>query len=135
MTQYTRYPIPRRNPARVTYPVTLFALTPAAAAYELNLEPGGYVLTGVAAGAVSARAANAQAGAYTLTGSVAALTVAVELNAAPGAYGLTGSAAGLVAHRTLDAAASGYVLTGADADLAYTPAASDPMPTLTLAAR
>jgi len=88
-----------------------------AAAFELNLEPGVYNVTGAAATLQAARFLNAAPGAYVLTGLAATLSHGFMLNAAPGTYVITGATATLLATRLLNAELGSYGISGAAATL------------------
>lgn len=74
-----------------------------AVAYELNVEPGSYAVTGAAATPLADRTVNAAAGSYALSGVSASAVAGYVVSALPGSY----------------------TLTGADAELEYTPVAGD----------
>lgn len=85
----------------------------------LNLAPGSYAVTGVQAQLVRGRFLNLVPGAYALTGAQAQLLEAAMLNLAPGSYAITGAVAQLVRGLFLSLVPGAYTLTGFEADLVH----------------
>lgn len=88
------------------------SLWAAAGAYFINADPGGFAITGVAAGAISARMISAVPAAYALTGFSAATPAGRAITADPGAYAITGLPAGVIADRVINAAPASFSITG-----------------------
>jgi hypothetical protein len=96
-----------------------YGVESAAAAYEIDAQPGSFAVTGSAAGLVAARVVAATAGSYALTGSDAGLVYGVIylLDAQPASFTVNGVAAGLVAARVLSATPATFAVTGSQAGL------------------
>jgi hypothetical protein len=86
-------------------------------AFELDAEPGVYLVTGVSTVLERGLVVNAVAGVYSIVGVDGTLLFGIEFNAEAGSYNLAGVSAELVYNIVLNAYPGAYVLTGSLASL------------------
>lgn len=89
-------------------------------AYNLDAQPGGYVVSGTAATLLRGIVLDAQPATYTVSGTAASIVRGYNLNAATGTFTATGAAATLLRGLSVNAAPGSFSVSGVDATLEYT---------------